>query len=74
VRTICSSLTCGDSAGSCSHTVCSVGVPLIAGCDEPQVTPSCVSAICGADSFCCNALWDGICVSEVVSICGYTCD
>jgi len=41
VRTVCSSLICDESAGSCAHPVCSTGSALVAGCDDPPVSPSC---------------------------------
>ncbi len=28
-----------------------------------------MTQICGVDSFCCATLWDGICVSEVRTVC-----
>jgi len=74
VRSVCSSLTCAESAGACSHTLCSPGGPLIAGCDNPPVNPSCTAAICGVDPFCCNIAWDGACASEVASVCGKNCN
>jgi hypothetical protein len=33
----------------------------------------CAKAMCKADSYCCTAQWDGICVSEVGTVCGITC-
>ena len=74
VRTICNSLTCPESAGSCAHPVCTIGNELVSGCDNPPVNPSCVAAICAADPFCCLVDWDGPCVSQVVSVCGKNCN
>jgi beta-lactamase class A len=74
VRTVCNSLTCPESAGSCTHTVCSEGGVLIAGCDDPPVSPSCASAICAVDSYCCDTAWDNVCVGEVDDYCGATCE
>jgi hypothetical protein len=34
---------------------------------------SCVQSICAADPFCCSSTWDGVCVSEVSSVCGLSC-
>jgi len=78
VKSICGQ-TCGgtdagtdagnDGGGStCSHSECSTGAKLVKTCD------ACVTKICTADSFCCNSTWDSICVSEVGSICGQTCN
>jgi hypothetical protein len=47
----------------CGHSLCEVGAAVSATCD------SCAVNICAADSFCCTSAWDGICVSEVASIC-----
>jgi len=74
VRTRCSSLVCPDSAGSCAHGLCVEGPALVPGCDDPPVVPSCVSAICNQDAYCCNGAWDGLCVAEVQSVCGFGCD
>jgi hypothetical protein len=58
---------CGTCGGTCAHDICVTGKPLDANCDK------CAAAICAVDSFCCNSMWDSICVSEVQSICGQTC-
>lgn len=72
VRTVCGSLTCGESAGSCQHTLCSAGVALAPACDAADA--NCVSTICGADPYCCNGWWDDICIGEVSSLCGKSCN
>jgi hypothetical protein len=74
VRTICGSLTCPESAGACDHPVCSEGTALVADCDSPPLTTSCVSAICAADSFCCTGTWDSLCTGAVASVCNATCE
>ena len=74
VRTICRSLACPESQGTCSHTLCSTGAPLTATCDAPPVSPSCVDAVCAVDPYCCGTAWDVICVGEVSSVCGYNCN
>jgi hypothetical protein len=60
---------CGQSCGggSCAHPICSTGSKLASGCDP------CATKICAADSYCCTTQWDSICVGEVKSICGQTC-
>ncbi len=73
VRTVCASLACSDSAGTCAHGQCVQGVPLISSCDDPPVSPSCVAQVCSADPYCCTSFWDSQCVSEVPTYCGYTC-
>lgn len=73
VLTVCDQVHCDASKGSCSHSVCETGPALVAQCDSPPVSPSCVAAICTVDSYCCNNHWDGICVGAVQSVCGLTC-
>jgi Zn-dependent metalloprotease len=73
VRTICGSLRCWESQGSCAHTLCTTGAPLAAGCDSPPSFPSCAGAICSADPYCCATAWDDTCTSEVATICGKNC-
>ncbi|HMG56057.1 MAG TPA: hypothetical protein VK601_21310, partial [Kofleriaceae bacterium] len=53
---------------TCAHPICTAGVALTASCD------ACATRICAADSFCCNTRWDSICVGEVSSVCGQTCN
>jgi hypothetical protein len=55
-------------SGDCAHGVCASGAALTSTCD------GCVSSICAADPYCCNNFWDGICVGEVASICGGSCN
>jgi hypothetical protein len=52
---------------SCAHGTRTQGGPLVTSCDP------CVFTICGADPYCCNGFWDDICVDEVRTICGQTC-
>ena len=54
----------GGGGGNCSHDLCTTGGALSSGCD------TCVTQICGQDSYCCTTAWDSICVGEVQSICG----
>ena len=56
-----------DLQGTCAHSLCTQGGPLVSGCDP------CVTQICQSDSFCCSTGWDNICVDEVASICGCGC-
>ena len=74
VRTVCNSLVCDESAGTCDHPVCTEGAALVSGCDDPPVSPSCVTAICDFDSYCCTNLWDDVCVGWVDNFCGATCE
>jgi hypothetical protein len=56
-----------DCGGDCSHGVCEAGDPLVVGCDP------CVDTVCQADPYCCNSLWDGICVTEATTMCNAAC-
>ena len=60
----------GSGQGNaCAHDLCDEGVALDAACDD-----SCAADICAVDAYCCNNSWDSICVDEVSSVCGRTCD
>ncbi|MGH1346393.1 MAG: hypothetical protein ACRBN8_32805 [Nannocystales bacterium] len=72
VQSVCNQVQCDASVGSCAHSVCGTGTSLSGGCDTP-ISPSCTSAICNVDPYCCNTAWDSICVGEVVSVCGLSC-
>jgi hypothetical protein len=74
VRTVCNSLTCAESQGSCPTTLCNANgfpLPFTNFCDQFQA--NCVQTICGLDPYCCQTDWDGICVGEVSSYCGKNC-
>ncbi|MBK8996420.1 MAG: hypothetical protein IPM35_11820 [Myxococcales bacterium] len=73
VRTVCKSLKCSESQGSCSHTLCTTGTALVNNCDSAKA--NCVNQICAVDSYCCTNFWDSYCVSEVASVCanGHNC-
>ena len=73
VRTLCGSLLCLESAGSCGHTLCQPGAGLTLSCDAPPLAPSCVDDICAGDPFCCSIGWDEICVDQVTTVCGKQC-
>lgn len=72
VRTVCSSLTCPESEGACSHPTCTPGAALVNTCDSTMA--NCVASICSADPFCCATSWDSVCVGEVATICGKNCN
>jgi vibriolysin len=72
VRTVCGSLTCAESNGSCAHGLCTAGGALVNSCDSAQA--NCVASICAVDSYCCTYGWDSICVGEVASVCGKNCN
>jgi hypothetical protein len=57
----------GGGTNTCKHGLCTAGNKLKASCDP------CAEEVCAQDSYCCRTLWDNICVSEVHSICGETC-
>ena len=67
VESICGSTEC-NAPTECAHDTCVVGGPL-----DGATCGDCVTAICGADPFCCATQWDSICVGEVGSICGGVC-
>ncbi len=70
VASICGETTCSGGSGgggTCAHAECATGGKLASGCD------SCVTQICGKDSYCCSNTWDSTCVAEVGTICGETC-
>ena len=63
---------CPDD-GTCGQELCDQGeleTPLVDGCDND----GCVAQICAVDPYCCGTDWDSLCVSEVTSVCGFTCD
>jgi len=74
VRTVCNQAQCSDTQGACGHSVCAFGGALVPGCDDPPVSPSCVTAVCSADSFCCSSNWDTTCINEVPVYCGLSCE
>ena len=51
-----------DSAGLCGDCLVSNGTP---GCENTL----CEATVCALDSFCCDVLWDGICVQEAIDNC-----
>jgi hypothetical protein len=57
----------GGGGGTCKHAICDTGAKLKSSCN------TCAKEICAKDAYCCNTLWDSICVSQVSSICGETC-
>jgi hypothetical protein len=59
---------CGAAGNSCAHDVCTTGSKLADGCN------TCVTKLCAKDSYCCTTGWSSICVAEVGSICGQTCN
>jgi hypothetical protein len=67
VSSICNETTCSGTT-ACAHSDCTAGVKLATGCN------TCVKDICASDSYCCNTKWDSVCISEVSSICGETCN
>ena len=58
----------GGGGGGCAHPICSTGGTLTGTCD------TCAAKICQQDSYCCNTAWDSVCVGEVGSICGESCN
>ena len=54
---------CGATGGDCcvAHE--------LPGCDDPP----CEAAVCGADPFCCESSWDGLCAEAALELCGDLC-
>ena len=40
------------------------------GCNEPKVK----ECVCNMDPYCCEQMWDGICVDEAINMCDATCE
>jgi hypothetical protein len=51
----------------CAHDLCDTGAALDPACDP------CVAQIGEADPFCVENSWDDVCVGQVSSVCGQTC-
>ncbi len=58
----------GCGGGQCAHDVCVSGLALVKACS------ACATAVCNADSYCCSGSWDSICVGEVPTYCGQSCN
>jgi hypothetical protein len=56
-----------SGSGSCAHDVCATGGALTPSCS------ACSSAVCNADSYCCNNTWDDQCVDEAEYYCNTNC-
>ncbi len=68
VTSVCG-LTCGagggngGSGGSCDHDEFTTGDALSSSCDP------CSATVCSSDTYCCNDLWDSVCVDEASNWC-----
>ena len=60
----------GGTLGTCSHSICSAGTKLTAGCDGAL---GCVATVCGAHPTCCSSKWDGACVAWAQLECNLGC-
>lgn len=58
---------CGECT-SCEHDLCQAGGPLDPQCD------SCAGTVCEQDPFCCEVLWDRLCVQQAETSCGLQCE
>jgi hypothetical protein len=66
----------GGTTQACSHSVCSAGLKLSAGCDDPKAPAApfgCVSAVCTAMPSCCLTAWTGACAALVPGLCKVDC-
>ncbi|MEM9696650.1 MAG: hypothetical protein AAGA56_29180 [Myxococcota bacterium] len=57
-----------EEAPSCGHDLCSTGAALTPECDP------CAAEIIDADPYCGSTSWDDLCVGQVASVCGQTCE
>jgi hypothetical protein len=73
VRFTCGSVRCADSRGTCDHTLCSEGEPLVPECDVPPLPTSCVTNICMTLPHCCDVEWSADCADMVEPLCGLGC-
>jgi len=60
--------TCPKDCGECNGGPCCEPHDGF-GCDNPKIT----DCVCSMDPYCCQAMWDDICVSEVQQ-CGLDCE
>ncbi|MGK3989662.1 hypothetical protein WME99_41830 [Sorangium sp. So ce136] len=71
VESVADSWACRMREGDCSHPLCTTG----SRCEpEPDTSSACIWELCAADPYCCATAWDSVCVGEVESVCGQTCD
>jgi hypothetical protein len=73
VITACNRADCPTASGACEHGICSLGGPLTEQCDDPPISPSCVSQVCAVDPSCCTTGWDVYCYNQVALECGLVC-
>ncbi len=59
---------CAMPGNVCPHDLCTTGDPLAESCS------ACAADVCAEDPVCCQTTWDSICVDEVTSICGMSCN
>ncbi len=62
--------SCGDCLGECVDFLCHEGP----GCEVGEGTGcegcSCEACVCWIDPYCCDTLWDSLCVGECINDCG----
>lgn len=54
-------------AGTCAHSTCVAGEKLDSACDP------CVEKVCKSNAYCCDQVWDPICISVAQSLCDLSC-
>lgn len=57
-------LDCPSPCPNPDHDCFTTGTP---GCSDTE----CCELVCSVDGFCCSVAWDGICVGEAFSLCGF---
>jgi len=60
--------TCPWDCGECTEGDCCQAHDF-PGCNQPDI----VACVCQMDAYCCQAIWDDICVNEAVEQCGAQC-
>lgn len=57
-----------EPVATCAHSQCETGAIL-----DPRCDP-CVAQIIEGDEYCGDTFWDGMCVEQVATVCGATCE
>jgi hypothetical protein len=69
--------SCGKAAQMACATSCGCW-SMPGSCCEPQegpgcAEPACEECLCSVDPFCCNVIWDEVCVAEAAEFCPMAC-
>ena len=72
----CTSESC-DAAGACLYTAiegCALTHPCAPSSTPQSSDPELTECVCAQDPWCCEQSWDSLCVEQVISACGASCD